>query len=40
VTLTTQPHLVLRSRMSRSCTPLPLSAFMACSGTALALSLD
>jgi hypothetical protein len=36
VTLTTHPHLVPRSRMSRSCTPLPSSAFLACSGTALA----
>jgi hypothetical protein len=40
VTLTTHPHLVprSRSRMSRSHTPLPPSAFMACSGTALAFS--
>jgi hypothetical protein len=29
------PHLVPRSRMSRSYTPLPPSASMACSGTAL-----
>jgi hypothetical protein len=36
VTLTTHPHLVPRSRMSRSYTPLPPSAFVACSGTALA----
>jgi hypothetical protein len=36
-TLTTHPHLVLRSRMSRSYTSSPPSAFMACSGTALAL---
>jgi hypothetical protein len=38
VTLTTHPHLVPRSRMSRSYTSSPPSAFMACSGTALALS--
>jgi hypothetical protein len=37
VTLTTHPHLVPRSRMSRSYTSLLPSAFMACSGTALAL---
>jgi hypothetical protein len=30
------PNLVPRSNMSRSYTPLPPSAFMACSGTALA----
>jgi hypothetical protein len=30
------PNLVPRSRMSRSCTPLPTSTFMSCSGTALA----
>jgi hypothetical protein len=30
------PHLLPRSRMSRSCTPLPPSAFVVCSGTALA----
>jgi hypothetical protein len=36
MTLTTHPHLVPRSSMSRSYTPLPPSAFMACSGTALA----
>jgi len=35
VTLTTHPHLVPRSRMSRSYTSLPPSATMACSGTAL-----
>jgi hypothetical protein len=34
VTLTTQPHLVPRSRMSRSYTPLPPSAFVAYSWTA------
>jgi hypothetical protein len=39
VTLTTHPHLVLMSRMSRSYTSSPPSAFMACSGTALALIL-
>jgi len=38
VTLTTHPHLVPRSRMSRSYTPLPPSATMACSGTALLCS--
>jgi hypothetical protein len=32
VTLTTRPHLVPRSKMSRNYTPLPQSAFMACSG--------
>jgi hypothetical protein len=37
VALTTHPHLVPRCRMSRSYTPLPPSAFMACSGTALAV---
>jgi hypothetical protein len=36
VTLTTHPHLVPRSRMSRSYT-LPTSAFVECRGTALAL---
>jgi hypothetical protein len=36
VTLTIHPHLMPRSRMSRSCTPLPPSAFVACSGAALA----
>jgi hypothetical protein len=35
VTLTTHPHLVPRSRMSRSYTFSPPSAFMACRGTAL-----
>jgi hypothetical protein len=35
VTLTTHPHLVLRSRMSRSYTYSPPSASMACSGTVL-----
>jgi hypothetical protein len=35
VTLTTHPHLVPRLRM-RSYTPLPTSARMTCSGTALA----
>jgi hypothetical protein len=39
VTPTTQPRLVPRSRMTRSCSPLPTSAFMACSGTIL-LSTD
>jgi hypothetical protein len=35
VTLTTRPHLVPRSRMSRSCTSSsPPNASMACSGTA------
>jgi hypothetical protein len=34
VTLTTHPHLVPRSRMSRSYTSLPPSATVACSGTA------
>jgi hypothetical protein len=29
------PHLMPRSRMNRSYTPLPTSAFMACSGTAV-----
>jgi hypothetical protein len=33
VTLTTHPHLVPRSRMSRSYTSSPPSATMACSGT-------
>jgi hypothetical protein len=36
VTLTTHPHLVMRSRMSRSYTSSPPSAFMAYSGTVLA----
>jgi hypothetical protein len=35
VTLTTHPHQVPRSRMSRSYTSSPPSASMACSGTAL-----
>jgi hypothetical protein len=35
LTLTTHPHLVPKSRMSRSYTLSPPSAFMACSGTAL-----
>jgi hypothetical protein len=34
VTLTTHPHLVPRSRMSRSYTSPPPNATMACSGTA------
>jgi hypothetical protein len=38
VTLTTHPHLVPRSRMSRSCIPIPTGALVACSGTALACS--
>jgi hypothetical protein len=37
VTLTTHPHLVPRSWMSRSYTPLSPSASMACSGTAFLL---
>jgi hypothetical protein len=36
VTLTTHPHLVPRSRMSRSYTSSPPIAFKACGGTALA----
>jgi hypothetical protein len=36
VTLTTHLHLVPRSRMSRSYKSSPPSAFVACSGTALA----
>jgi hypothetical protein len=40
VTLTTHPHLVPRSRMSRSYTSSPPSACMACSGTALLLLLQ
>jgi hypothetical protein len=36
VTLATNPHLVLRSGMSRSYTSSPPSAFVACSGTGLA----
>jgi hypothetical protein len=39
VTLTTHPHLVPRSRMNRSYTSLPPSAFVACSGTAFRLRL-
>jgi hypothetical protein len=39
VTLTTHPHLVPRSWMSRSYTPLPPSASKACNGTALLLLL-
>jgi hypothetical protein len=35
MTLTTHPYLVLRSRTNRSYTPLPSSASMACSWTAL-----
>jgi hypothetical protein len=38
VKLTTQPHLVPRSRMSRSYTSSPPSASMACSGTSLPFS--
>jgi hypothetical protein len=38
VTLTTHPHLVPRSRMCRSYISSPPSASMACSGTALPLS--
>jgi hypothetical protein len=37
VTLITHPHLVPRSRMSRSYISSPPSTFFACSGTALAL---
>jgi hypothetical protein len=37
VTLTTYPHTVPRSRMSRSYTSCLPGAFVACSGTALAL---
>jgi hypothetical protein len=37
VMLTTHPHLVPRSEMSRSYTPLPPSASVACSGTAFYL---
>jgi hypothetical protein len=40
VTLTTLPHLVPRSRMNRSYTPLPSSTFVACSETALALGIS
>jgi hypothetical protein len=39
VTLTTHPHLVPRSRMSRSYTSSPPKRFVVCSGTALAFSL-
>jgi hypothetical protein len=39
VTLTTHPHLVSRSRMSRSYTSSPPSASVECSGTALALAI-
>jgi hypothetical protein len=35
MTLTTHPHLVLRSKMSRSYTSSPPSTSMACSGTAV-----
>jgi hypothetical protein len=38
VMLTTNPHLVPRSRMGRSYTPSPPNAYVACSGTALALT--
>jgi hypothetical protein len=38
VTLTTNTHLVPRSRMRSYIPPLPPSACVACSGTALALS--
>jgi hypothetical protein len=37
VTLTIQPHLVPRSRISRSYISFPPKRFVACSGTALAL---
>jgi hypothetical protein len=37
VTLTTHPHLVPRSIMSRSYTSSPCKRLVACSGTALAL---
>jgi hypothetical protein len=40
VTLTTHPHVVPRSRMSRSYTSSPLSATMACSDTAINMSLS
>jgi hypothetical protein len=36
MTLTTHPHIVSRSRMSRSYTSSPPSVFVACSGTASA----
>jgi hypothetical protein len=39
VTLTTHPHLVPKSRKSRSYTSSPPSASVVCSGTALALAL-
>jgi hypothetical protein len=39
VTLTNHPHLVPRLRMSRSYTSSPPSAFVACSGTAFALTI-
>jgi hypothetical protein len=39
VMLTTHPHLVPRSRMSGSYTPLPPSVSMACRGTALLFTL-
>jgi hypothetical protein len=38
VTRTTHPHPLPRSRISRSYTSSPSSAFVACSGTALALA--
>jgi hypothetical protein len=38
MTLTTHPHLVSRSRISGSYISSPPHAFMACSGTALALT--
>jgi hypothetical protein len=38
VTLTTHPHIVPRSRMSRSYTPLHPSSSLECSGTALTLT--
>jgi hypothetical protein len=38
--LTTHPHLVPMSRMRMSYTSSPTSAFMACSGTALAFMID
>jgi hypothetical protein len=38
MTLITHPHIVARSRMSRSYTSSPISAFVARSGTALALT--
>jgi hypothetical protein len=39
VTLTTHPHLVPRSRMSRSYTPLPPISTRACSGTVFILTI-